>query len=288
MAPKAIWKKSIELNSDYCADLVFLKHLKACGFAGIDINFSDKFFYDPDTQIELISRNLLEAGLVCAQGHLPTYGLFDDSRFYDEEREKNYSTALWAMSKLNIKWGVHHLLSEVNGGFGRTHVLQDNLERLKRYLEAAERYGVGIAVENLPTFPDHPEYPFYSSLIEDQCEVIDRMDSPLVGACWDFGHKNLNIQQQEISQREALNILGSRLKVLHVQNNFRTRDNHLPPAIGSIDWKDAVAGLRDIGFDGFFSIECRYIGPYDKIYYDYVEFCAKSTEEILQQEFLNG
>ena len=275
------WRKSLNVTTSRCLDADFLKMLRACGFDGVDLNFSGDFF--EEDQLDAICNNLQAAGLVCAQVHLPTYGLFADCGKDDPQLEKKIEFALSVMPKLGAKWGAIHVRSASENGFDRSKAMQDNIRWLKRLLRVAEGYGVGIAVENLPTFPDRPDAPFFSSNIEDQCDLIDAIDHPLLGACWDFGHAHLNIQHKEKSQRELLNLLGKRLKLVHVHGNYAARDSHLPPAIGSVDWDDAVAGLKDIGFDGFFSLECGCGGSDQKIVQAYCEFCGKSTDAILEK-----
>lgn len=275
------WRKSLNITTNRCLDLNFLKMLRCSGFEGVDLNFSGDFF--EQDQLETIQRNLQKADLVCAQVHLPTYGLFADSATDDPETEKRIETVLSIMPKLNAHWAAAHVRSAVNDGFDRNRALADNIRWLKRLCGIAEGYGVGIAVENLPTFPDRPDAPFFSSRIEDQIELIDAVNHPLVGACWDFGHANLNIQHKDKKQSELLSLLGQRLKLVHVHNNYATRDSHLPPSIGSVDWEDAIAGLKEVGFDGFFSLECGCGGGNDKVVQAYCEFSAKSTDAILEE-----
>ena len=257
--------------------------LRSCGFDGVDLNFSGDFFENVPRQVETICENLKAAGLACAQVHLPTYGLFADSGSDDPEIENRIEQVLAAMPKLGASWAAEHVRSATNDGFNRERAMDDNIRWLKRLVGVAENYGVGIAVENLPTFPDRPDAPFFSSRIEDQCELIDAVNHPLVGACWDFGHAHLNIQHKDKTQQELLLTLGSRLKLVHVHGNYATRDSHLPPAIGSVDWEDALTGLKKIGFDGFFSLECGCGGSDPKIVAAYCEFCGKSTDAILEK-----
>jgi sugar phosphate isomerase/epimerase len=274
-------RKSLNVTTDRCLDINFVKMLRANGFDGVDLNFSTDFFQGH--QLDTIGANLIEAGLVCAQVHLPTYGLFADSGKDDPELEKRIEFALSVMPKLNAPWAAIHVRSAVESGFDRNRAMQDNIRWLKRLLRLAEGYGVGIAVENLPTFPDRPDAPFFSSRIEDQCELIDAVDHPLLGACWDFGHAHLNIQHKDKSQQALLLTLGKRLKIVHAHSNYATRDSHLPPAIGSVDWEDALTGLKKIGYDGFFSLECGCGGSDPKIVQAYCEFCGKSTDAILEK-----
>ena len=274
-------RKSLNVTTDRCLDINFVKMLRANGFDGVDLNFSTDFFQGH--QLDTIGANLIEAGLVCAQVHLPTYGLFADSGKDDPELEKRIEFALSVMPKLNAPWAAIHVRSAVESGFDRNRAMQDNIRWLKRLLRLAEGYGVGIAVENLPTFPDRPDAPFFSSRIEDQCELMDAVDHPLLGACWDFGHAHLNIQHKDKSQQALLLTLGKRLKIIHAHSNYATRDSHLPPAIGSVDWEDALTGLKKIGYDGFFSLECGCGGSDPKIVQAYCEFCGKSTDAILEK-----
>ena len=284
MATRLKWRKSVNVHSDSAMDLDFLKMLKNCGFDGIDLNFARNFFgEDHEKRLEMISFKLQESGLHCAQIHLPTYDLFDDSGEEDPETERRIAMALRVASVLKAPWAACHVRSAVKDGFDRKRAMEDNIRWLTCLSGTAEQYGVGIAVENLPTFPDRPDAPFFSSVIEDHCAVIDAVNHPLIGACWDFGHANLNLQHRDKSQSELLLTLGQRVKIIHAHNNHKTRDSHLPPAIGYIDWQDAISGLKEIGFSGFFSLECGCGSGGAKLEQAYCEYCAKATDIILEQ-----
>ena len=274
-------RKSLNVTTSRCLDIDFLKMLRDSGFDGVDLNFSGGFF--EEDQLSAICGNLQAAGLVCAQVHLPTYGLFADSGEDDPELEKRIEFALSVMPQLGAKWGAIHVRSAAKNGFDREKAMRDNIRWLQRLAGIAESNNVGIAVENLPTFPDRPDAPFFSSRIEDQCELIDAIGHPLLGACWDFGHAHLNIQHKDKAQSELLQELGDLLKIVHVHGNYATRDSHLPPAIGSVDWEDALTGLKKIGYHGFFSLECGCGGSDPKIVEAYCEFCGKSTDAILEK-----
>ena len=284
MSASTKWRKSVSAYSDRCMDLPFLKMLRNCGFDGIDLNFSRSFFEDAhEEKLETISSNLHETGLLCAQIHLPTYGLFVDSGKDDPETERRIEMAIRVAAVLNAPWAACHVRSAVDNGFDRIRAMEDNIRWLKRLCGIAVQHGVGIAVENLPTFPDRPDAPFFSSNMEDHCALIDAVDHPLVGACWDFGHANLNLQHRDKTQKELLLMLGERLKIVHVHNNYKTRDSHLPLSIGCVDWHDAISGLREIGFSGFFSLESGCGSGGAKLEQAYCEYCAKATDIILEQ-----
>ena len=147
------------------------------------------------------------------------------------------------------------------------------------FLETAEKYGVGLAIENT-------QFPFfegnaYASSTEDLIDLVDILDSPYAGICWDIGHANLNCAfkgAEEIAeQSKQLKMIGSRLKATHVHdNNCRMAginadikldntgknpvlafDEHIQPYMGTIDWDDVIAGLDAIQYSHYFTYEAH-------------------------------
>ena len=116
------------------------------------------------------------------------------------------------------------------------------------FVEHAERVGVNIVVENMRPVPQIYPYHRFCQEPDELCSVVDKLG---VGVCWDFGHANL----AGFRQSEALAYLGSRVKLLHVNDNKGIDDDHLPPLYGNIDWKDAMHGLALAGYDGLFNYE---------------------------------
>ena len=132
-------------------DLPVLKKLKAIGFDGIDFCFHPTLLADgkEDFIIEEIRENFEKAGLVCSQVHLPFYDLTLPSDCYSEFVERQMRFAFKAMTVLGAKWGAWHPVSAMQANHDRKIAMKDNKEKLKRHLETAEKYGVGIAVENI-------------------------------------------------------------------------------------------------------------------------------------------
>jgi len=274
-------KKAIQLTAYDCLDYCFMQKVKQAGFDGVDFTFYSGFFgeKDLDRTLEQVGINLERAGLSCPQVHLPCYDIFASSELYLEEIESRIHYALAAMARLGAKWGAFHPLSATNFAYDRKRALYDNVEKIKGYLDTAEKYGVGIAVENIPVFPDCPQHSFYTSKSEDLCELIDRLDHPLVGGCWDIGHAHLNVAERD--EIGAIHRLGSRIKILHVHNNYTNMDWHLCPAFGTVEWKKIRCALRDIGYQGYFSLEATIGRKNKEIKNAVVEFCGQVADTIL-------
>jgi len=81
--------------------------------------------------------------------------------------------------------------------------------------------------------------------------LIDFIDHPLLHACWDVGHANL----QEMPQDEELRIMGSHIRALHVQDNYGATDDHVIPFSGTTSMDSLMHGLMDIGYSGYFTFE---------------------------------
>ena len=252
-------------------DLPVLKKLKEIGFDGIDFCFHPTLLSDgkEDFIIEEIRENFEKAGLVCSQVHLPFYDLTLPSDCYDEFVERQMRFAFKAMTVLGAKWGAWHPVSAMQANHDRRIAMKDNKEKLLRHLETAEKYGVGIAVENIFA-------PFFSWQVEDHIELIESMNSPLVGACWDFGHANL--QMSERGQVEDFKRIVDKIKILHVNDNHACEDRHLCPGIGTAKFGELLPILFSSGFDGYFNMECgipRRNADITITYYDCIAKCAR-------------
>ena len=119
---------------------------------------------------------------------------------------------------------------------------------LAPYVERAEREGVKLLVENMRPVNKAGLVHRYCMEPDELCRVADKLG---IGVCWDFGHANI----AGIRQSRALEYVGSRLKLLHVNDNFAVDDEHLIPFHGNIDWKDAMHGLSLAGYEGLFNFE---------------------------------
>ena len=244
-------KLSIDLEYHvHSFELPFLKRLKALGYEGVDFCFHPLVFVggNEDRIIGEIKENLDKAGLVCSQVHLPFYDLTLPSSCHDEWVEHQMKGALKLMKVLDCKWGAWHPVSATECGHDRKVAMKANREMLKRHLETAEKYGVGIAVENIFA-------PFFSSVVEDHIELIESMHSPLVGACWDFGHANLQVSER--GRVEDFKMIVDKIKILHVDDNHACEDRHLAPGFGNVQFNELLPILFAAGFDGYFNMECN-------------------------------
>lgn len=75
-------------------------------------------------------------------------------------------------------------------------------------------------------------------------EIIHIIDMPNLGVCVDTGHANLG----DLGPERAIRMAGSLLFTTHLQDNMGKLDDHMPPGMGKIDWKDVFHALKDVGY----------------------------------------
>lgn len=197
-------------------------------------------------------------GVCFTQMHGPVHGgAFDrmvmglDAESFVVMAERSIRTA-WL---LGVPWVVFHpSLISLEGRESYREVVAFNRDFFRRLLPVMEQTGVGIALENIfdRTAADTGICRrTYCAIPEELMELIAQIDHPLFGACWDTGHAH----KQGLGQAVSLRMLGSSLKATHIQDNDGSRDQHLLPYLGSIDWSEVMAALKEIHYAGDFTYE---------------------------------
>lgn len=130
-------------------------------------------------------------------------------------------------------------------------------EVYKRELETlelipyAEKYGIKLLIENIGFEVGKG----HLTTADELNEMLDRLDHPLFGVCWDTGHANLC----GLDQYAEIKKLGSRLGGLHVHDNYGAQtpgaDLHLLPYWGNINFDAVISALIEIDYKGTFNFE---------------------------------
>lgn len=230
----------------YSSDSV-IRRCKAAGFTVLDFNYWDhqkyvikKSWEEEKKWAEQIRSNAEAQGVKFTQMHGPVYRGPISKTLNENEFFELIKRSLRTAAILGASWVVFHPLKPDNTT--PKDNANHNCEYYSKLIPVMEETGVGIALENLRSC--------YSTA-DDLVELIDRINHPLAGVCWDTGHGHCTSQNQGDSLRK----LGHRLKVLHIQDNDGEKDQHFLPFHGTIDWHDVVKGLRDIEFEGDFTYE---------------------------------
>ena len=254
-------KKAIQIAYNGLFELK-CKYAAEAGFKDIAVNFNNILDKTEDEWSRLtdgIGQTIERYGLSCNQSHLHCYNLLESSEIPDKRSDHAIRQAIIATGRLGAKFGVYHPRTSISTGYNVQSSFEDNRRIISELLDTAVKYNTGIAVENIPLFPDHPDMPFYSCDYRDLAALVDSFNDSRISVCWDFGHANL----MYTDQRAALEYLGSRITCTHIHNNFGVHDDHASPDSGTADWYGIMPTLAKIGYNGCLTLEseCKYTEP---------------------------
>ena len=153
-----------------------------------------------------------------------------------------------------------------------------NKEFMTELLQYAKAQDVTICLENLPMGKFSMAHP------EQILKFVLEMNDEHFKICLDTGHANLF---PDVSLGDMVRKMGKQIRVLHVHDNMGDRDFHLFPTKGSIDWPGFVKALRDIDFQGVFSLETapdvklEYV-PYSQAFQELCDIAKKVTQTVCE------
>ncbi len=126
----------------------------------------------------------------------------------------------------------------------RRNQLRKSIEELGRF---GQSRSVRYAFENLPP------YHAIGYDVADLAELLDEVDLPAVGMCFDVAHANLTGDPiQAVIQG------GGQIDYVHICDNHGFSDDHLMPFSGEIDWNAFAEAIRRVGYDGVLMLEVFY------------------------------
>ena len=226
---------------------------KEHGFDAIDLNLCSVDYLAEDWQKNI--EGMIEAanaqGMRFEMCHLPFIqaGAKLEGEAYEIFRIRKMR-AIEAAKMVGAGYAVMHpngtTLPQKN--YDEKEQFEFVMKYLSPFAEYASKLGVNVVVENMRVYPSIVASRRYAQTPEELCRIADALG---IGVCWDFGHANIS----GLRQSEALAYVGKRLKVLHINDNFGIGDDHVPPFVGNVDWKDAMHGLALVGFDGVLNFE---------------------------------
>lgn len=249
---KVLWQKELCYTCEQSID--------ACvraGYRVLDMNFASYSrgslpMTRPDWEswVKNIKEFSDEKGVEYSQAHAHFYNWTTVPAADVDWHEELIRRSIIGAGIMKAKWLVIHPGS-VNDGvwYSYKKSVAKNVEFYKRYAELASNYGVGIAIENMIETPMPIRR--YCRSTEELLDLLDALNDPIFGVCWDTGHAHM----AGINQPAALRELGKNLKALHVADNFGQNDDHLAPYFGTIVWEPIMKALKEIEYEGDFTYE---------------------------------
>lgn len=246
-----------------------LEAISGAGFGAVELVANGPYSGVDTAQARRATKQgLSRLGLVASALHAP-YSSFkmDLARLDEGYRRQGVATVIKALgwaAELEAATVVVHLTQSHSespkvglSGMGRT--VEAAYRSLAELVPAAEKFGVRIAVENVPDM--RPELERIGRPIIEMRELrtfLAGFPPQWVGLCLDTGHAVLN----GLDPIREARIAGDRLIATHLQDSTGLgEDSHLLPGNGIIDWKGVIRALVGIGYSGYWTFELTEKGP---------------------------
>lgn len=205
-------------------------------------DWSDKLHRDYQT--------ILDGGMKVRYGHLPFRYPFPE----DEQGWERFKTATLRgmdfFKEIGVDCAVMHPDTTWLKRYNYQHEHNMAIKLLTPYAEYAHKIGLELVIENMRG-AGFSAPPYLKRYCTEYADLITLADELGCGICWDTGHANISAQ----NQKEALLAIGSRLKMVHINDNFAEDDIHIAPFVGNADWQGVADGLREIGYAGSVNLE---------------------------------
>lgn len=224
--------------------------LKERGFDAIDFAINNILGDDDGwrDEVPLIKATLEMTGMIAVSGHLP---------FRTDENMPLHDKLLRAIDfagEMGLKRAVLHPVGSRTAPDteeARQRWFEKNVEYYNTYIPYAKAVGLTLVTENMrdPLVAEGKHR--YASNAEELIQLADTLG---LEVCWDFGHAN----EAGLDQYAELKKLGSRLTMVHINDNWGTHDEHIPPFYGQVDWDGAMRGLKEIGYSNPLNFELKF------------------------------
>lgn len=132
---------------------------------------------------------------------------------------------------------------------------QENAEMYFELLPFAKQHNVKIATENMWNWDREKGCSSFAACATSDSfnKHLNAVNDDFFVACLDIGHAEM--RGSGSGAAEMIKALGNKLQALHIHDNDRLHDSHMPPFTMDIDFVSVVAALKEIGYKGYLTLE---------------------------------
>lgn len=285
--------RAIEIAAEIGADAI---DFDTCG-KQFDYRDPNSIFSKSDEEIveyfTAIKKRADELGLIIGQTH-GRIASFKPDPAWNEAEIKNARLDCLVAKTLGAPICIMHAVSTIwFGPDTEPQVMRDlNFKWFTTVIPFAKQYGIKIATETFGDATGMNCVDFFGDIDEFLksyhriCAVEDFKDHFVM--CMDTGHCNKATRfNNNPLPEDAIRMLGSNIKALHLNDNNTLLDQHKMPLTGSINWEEVFNALDEIGYDGTYNMELNlaWFGP--ELAVETAAFAIKVLRNMLNKHYSN-
>ncbi len=216
--------------------------LKETGYDGIELYMGD----GDVSHYTKLGSHFADLGL----GVTTVTGLAPEENISSEDqniRQAGLDRLKWAIDNAEAL-GADNICGPIHSSFAyftRQPPTQDERKRSAEMLRKAAEYAAMADIMLCPEALNRFECYLYNTMA-DLKTLVEAVNHPNLGAMYDTHHSNI----EEKSQAEALKTIAPVLKHIHISENDRGT-----PGSGQVQWNDVFSTIKEIGYDGWLTIE---------------------------------
>ena len=275
-------------GAGYETDADAIRGLYEAGFRYIDYSMyglkQDSVLMSDNWREEVLKIKAVadELGMTFVQAHSPGGNLLSTNQQEVDELIATTKRSIEICEVLGIKNTVVHV--GWKDGLNRKQFFRMNMLMYYNLLPTAEKCGVNILCEN-STKKNMQNFE-YLSTGKDMREFVEFVNHPNFHACWDTGHANCD----ELDQYQNILDIGDELYAIHYAENDGSSDSHVMPFFGTLNHNDVVRALVDMGYTGYFTLECdggdRTAGSYTGPEFSWLKKACPDVSDLSQPDAL--
>jgi sugar phosphate isomerase/epimerase len=256
-----------------------LQQIADAGYEGVEIMADVPHAYPPQMSrrrvravVELLKNLRLEVSNInaftfFAMGDTYNPSWIDPSPAVRSQRVEHTENCLRLTRDLGAKFMSTEPGGPVPAGMSRDQAMEYYRLGLQMVYPLARELGVTILIE--------PEPALLLERRDDVLEFIGTVPHGQVGLNFDIGHFYCVGEDPA----EAARLLGPWIRHVHLEDIARSREHrHLVPGHGAIDYPSVLAALRDIGYNGWITVE---LYPYESTARQVADEALRFMERIM-------
>ena len=210
-----------------------------------------------EAQCKAIRTVAKSHGVEIGQTHAPFGYRAGDAT--EEEILEVYRRSVRATAALGAGTMVVHPIKFENcvNGYRQKECFDLNIRVFEKLKPVLRECGVKAMLENMFLKTYREDLPVLMPTIYSTGEELARAADALeeeFAVCLDSGHALITGEDIPSTVR----LLGKRIEVLHLHDNDGTRDDHLPPYLGKLDFDALFTALKEVGYAGNINFEVHF------------------------------